>query len=86
MNPPTVLVPATSEMLFNNGANEEKVEWPDCEYKYEEENDVEERPEENEVSPSTPANSPLNWKTESRIVDLDHPLGSFERLPLVQPV
>ena len=73
-NNPVVLVPATPEMLFGSGANEEEVESAD-EYEYEEEE--EEMPEETEVSPSTPENAPSDWKSRSRVTELGDDDGAF---------
>lgn len=60
MNPPTVLVPATPEMLFGTGVNLEGETESSDDHESESEVDVEETPEETEVSPSTPANASLN--------------------------
>lgn len=72
-NNPIVLVPATPEMLFGGGVNEEEVESAD-EYEYEEEE--EEVLEETEVS-STPENAPSDWKSRSRVTELGDDDGAF---------
>lgn len=78
MNLPVVLVPATPEMLFGSGVNDEEVESED-DYEYEEDDEVEETSEGTKDSSSTPANASLNWETSSRIIDLDDQEQALQR-------
>jgi hypothetical protein len=70
-NPVGVLVPATPEILFGSGINEEVEPSDEYDYEYEEDEEEEEDMlEENEVSPSTPDNAPTNWSLGSRVTEL----------------
>jgi hypothetical protein len=78
-NPVGILVPATPEMLFGSGVNEEEIE-SDDDYEYEYEEDEEVPEETDEISPSTPENAPSNWKSGSRVTELgDDDAGFTDR-------
>ena len=68
-NNPVVLIPATPEMLFGSGVNEEGAESSE-DYEYEYEEDDEEMLAENEVCPSTPENASSDWKSGGRVTEL----------------